>query len=64
VWTAHSLKGSSGIFGAHRLVELCASIEERSRAGILNDVATLVEQVAVEFTAVRAELEKLLGDQG
>ena len=46
---AHSLKGSSGNFGAMRMQTLCADIERLARAGELGPLGPLVEQLDVEY---------------
>jgi histidine phosphotransfer protein HptB len=57
---AHTLRGTSAAFGATRLAELCAEIEQGApgRGGI--DLSTLVNDVAVEFDRVRTSLNEEL----
>src|SRR5581483_6240586 len=38
VHAAHALKGSSGNFGAARMQALCVEIEQRGRAGAIDDL--------------------------
>jgi len=55
---AHSLKGSSGNFGAERMQTLCADIERCARANQLDELVPLVERLDVEY----ALLSRLLAD--
>jgi HPt (histidine-containing phosphotransfer) domain-containing protein len=56
---AHSLKGSSGNFGAARMQALCAGVERLGRAGRLDEVAPLVDLLANEYTRVATRLTEL-----
>ena len=60
---AHSLKGSSGIFGAHRMIELCERVERQGHTGAVDGADRLVEQLSVEFERVRLELELIRDGQ-
>src|SRR5262249_13441261 len=53
---AHSLKGSSGNFGALRLQAVCADVERLGRAGQLATLAPLVERLESEYNLVAARL--------
>ena len=57
---AHSLKGSSGNFGAMRMQALCADIERLARAGELSPLGPLVAQLAVEYGRVADRLGELV----
>ncbi|MEA3208740.1 MAG: two-component system, sensor histidine kinase and response regulator [Chthoniobacter sp.] len=54
---AHTLKGNSGYFGAHRLHELCGEMEMAGRAGMLAPVAELLSAAGLELQRVFAALE-------
>jgi CheY-like chemotaxis protein/HPt (histidine-containing phosphotransfer) domain-containing protein len=56
---AHSLKGSSGNFGAARLQALCADIERLGRDGQLAGLSPLVERLESEYQLVVARLAEL-----
>ncbi|MEW6321010.1 MAG: Hpt domain-containing protein [Acidobacteriota bacterium] len=60
--TAHSLKGSAGNVGAHRLHALCRDLEAHAKAGRLDDAAGLVAAVEAEFRRVEAEIPRYLVD--
>lgn len=62
VQAAHSLKGSSGNFGAMRMQTLCADIERLSRDGHLAPLAPLVERLGVEYALVADRLAELVAD--
>jgi CheY-like chemotaxis protein len=53
---AHTLVGSSSIFGAHAVAEGCREIETLATAGDLSGVAALVAQVDEALTVARAAL--------
>ncbi|MGA7215490.1 MAG: Hpt domain-containing protein [Terrimicrobiaceae bacterium] len=53
---AHSLRGSCSNFGAERLRELCARLDDVGRIGSLQGAPELFESVEKEFVRVRAEL--------
>jgi CheY-like chemotaxis protein len=59
---AHSLKGSSGNFGAARMQTLCADIERLSRGGQLATLAPLVEQLEGEYALVADRLAELVAE--
>lgn len=56
---AHGLKGSAVNFGARRLGQLAAELEQAAKAGTLADAPRLVEAVATEFARVRQALKEL-----
>ena len=60
-FAAHRLKGSSSVFGAHRLQELCGEMESLSRESQLGALAQLLPRTEAELrrvlTAVSRELE-------
>jgi histidine phosphotransfer protein HptB len=58
---AHTLRGTSAAFGATRLAELCAGIEQAAPGDGSVDLSTMVNAVAVEFDRVRASLSEELG---
>jgi HPt (histidine-containing phosphotransfer) domain-containing protein len=53
---AHTLRGTSAAFGAIRLADLCAQIEQATPGDSGIDLSKLVDEVAVEFDRVRATL--------
>ena len=57
---AHSLKGSAGNIGAHRLHEVCRQIDEKGRSGDLSGLAVLVDTLAEEFGKVEVEIHRLM----
>ena len=59
---AHSLKGSSGNFGAMRMQTLCAEIDHRSRDGELESVPPLAAQLEVEYRLVADRLTELVAE--
>jgi PAS domain S-box-containing protein len=54
---AHTLKGSSGMLGAHRMSLLCGIVEEQCRAGALEQARGLLSVLEEEFARVRLALE-------
>jgi HPt (histidine-containing phosphotransfer) domain-containing protein len=52
-FAAHALKGSSSVFGAHRLEELCGEMERAGQAGQLE---TLVRM----FPSIEREVQRVL----
>lgn len=63
--TAHSLRGSCAVIGARRMAELAAQLEELARAGGLEGVAELLEELESEYgltlTALEAEERRFSG---
>jgi signal transduction histidine kinase/CheY-like chemotaxis protein len=59
---AHSLKGSSGNFGAARMQALCADIERLARAGQTEALGPLVVQLDVEYERVADRLVELVAE--
>ncbi|MCC6627349.1 MAG: response regulator, partial [Chloroflexi bacterium] len=59
---AHSLKGSSGNFGATRMQTLCADIEQYARTGQLDHLQPLVERLETEYTLLSSRLAQLVAD--
>ena len=55
--TAHSVKGSSGHFGAMRLMELSGEIEDRARRQQTDGLQTAIDSMIAETQRVRAALE-------
>jgi HPt (histidine-containing phosphotransfer) domain-containing protein len=51
--TAHTLKSNSAALGAMRLAELCRSLEELGKNGVLDDTTTAY------LTGAEAEYEKV-----
>ena len=54
---AHTLKGSSGNFGAKWLASLCAEIEESARQDKLEAAREMLKLAEEEFEAVKSSLE-------
>jgi HPt (histidine-containing phosphotransfer) domain-containing protein len=59
---AHSLKGSSGNFGAARMQALCADIERLARDGQTEALGPLVVQLDVEYERVADRLVELVAE--
>ena len=57
--SAHNLKGSSGQMGAVRMQQICGSLDALGRAGTLNGVATLIEELKLEMERVRQDLQHI-----
>jgi histidine phosphotransfer protein HptB len=57
---AHTLHGTSAAFGATRLAELCARIEQVAPGEGGVDFSALVDDVTVEFDRVRTSLNEEL----
>jgi HPt (histidine-containing phosphotransfer) domain-containing protein len=57
--TAHTLKGSSGNMGAHRMARVCAQLEEVGASGDLKRAPRLIVQLEEEFDRVRPVLAAL-----
>lgn len=53
---AHTIKGSSGNFGANRLVDACQRLETLARTGVLEGVESIVEEIKVESDLVHQVL--------
>ncbi len=51
---AHTLKGNSSQVGAARLSGLCFDLEQAAKAGSLEDAATMIERIQVEFACVNS----------
>ncbi len=56
---AHALKGASAELGARRVVELCARVENLSRAGELEPARALLAELERESERARVALEAL-----
>jgi PAS domain S-box-containing protein len=54
---AHTLKGSSGTMGAHRLVAICLQLESMARAYDLTAVPTLLHELEVESRYIYLQIE-------
>jgi CheY-like chemotaxis protein len=52
-FAAHALKGSSSVFGAHRLEELCGEMERAGQAGQLETLVRL-------FPSIEREVQRVL----
>jgi HPt (histidine-containing phosphotransfer) domain-containing protein len=57
---AHTLKGTCGYIGAHRLVRICRELEARAQGGDLAAAQELVGQLEAEYRRVHAALEQEL----
>ncbi|MCC7372067.1 MAG: Hpt domain-containing protein [Chloroflexi bacterium] len=57
---AHSLKGSSGNFGAARLRALCAALEQHARANHLEGLDPVMNRLDVEFCVLKKQLKALV----
>jgi HPt (histidine-containing phosphotransfer) domain-containing protein len=57
---SHALKGTSAAFGATRLAALCGEIEDGAGTASHDDLARLIDAVAVEFERVRSALSEEL----
>ena len=55
--TAHAVKGSSGHFGAMRLMELSREIEDRAKRQQTDGLQTAIDSMVAETQRVRAALE-------
>ena len=58
-WTAHSLKGSSGIFGALRLAKMCEQLETQSKSNTIEGAQALIARLHEEYERVAAALNEL-----
>ncbi len=54
---AHTLKGSASNLGAPTLASLCANVERQGGTGNRNELAGMLEKIALEFKRVQAALE-------
>ncbi len=54
---AHTLKSNSASFGAIALFELCRTLENRAKAGNLEEAETLLTQIELAYKATRMALE-------
>lgn len=59
---AHSLKGSTGSFGALRLSGLFAQLEARGKTNALDGAADRLAEIEAEFARVRAAFARELAD--
>lgn len=57
---AHTLKGSSGNFGAARLQVLCAEIERLGREDQVDGVLPLIDRLDVEYALLLDYLDRLI----
>lgn len=55
---AHTIKGSAGNFGAHRLVEIAKNLEALALNDHLSQCTSHVDQMVEQFGNLRAEMEK------
>ncbi|MBE9175152.1 response regulator [Synechocystis salina LEGE 06155] len=60
VFAAHSLKSSSGIFGAKKLFDLCNLLEKIGRSGQTENLPITPEDFEQIYFEVRAELNKFV----
>jgi len=58
--SAHRLRGTSASMGARRVTVACAIIEERSRAGDLDSIEGLLDQLGQELSGYESEIEPML----
>jgi DNA-binding response OmpR family regulator/HPt (histidine-containing phosphotransfer) domain-containing protein len=59
---AHTLKGSSAIVGARRVVDACATIEQLSRAADLGRVPDLLAQIETELARFERAIQSVLAE--
>ena len=57
---AHSVKGSSGNFGAARVQILCVEIERRGRDGQIEGVAPLLDRLHAEYALLLERLDQII----
>ncbi len=55
---AHSLKGSSSNIGATKMTDLCKSLEDQGKDGVLDGVQGLKDAIAQEYQLVKGLLEQ------
>jgi HPt (histidine-containing phosphotransfer) domain-containing protein len=60
---AHTLKGSSGSFGALRLASLCRDLEARAGAGAFADARNVLAQVEAEYARGKPALTAARTDE-
>jgi len=53
----HTLKGTAGTFGANRMCELAANIDQAARDGLVEPAVAMLEQLRPEIDRVRGALE-------
>jgi len=58
--SAHSLKGSAGNIGAHRLHAVCAELDHTGKSGELEATAALVDALTAEFDKVETEIRRII----
>ncbi len=58
---AHTMKGSSGNFGAEALMELARAAEAAAKAGDLAAVAKLLPDLKQQFERVKTALQEVAG---
>ena len=61
---AHALKSSSGSVGAKRMQTICATLEQKARAGNLEGADASVDQLAAEFRRVMAAYDGIVRRSG
>jgi len=54
---AHTLKGTAGTFGAKRMQELAAAIDQAARAGSVDEASSMLEELRLACERVREVLE-------
>jgi HPt (histidine-containing phosphotransfer) domain-containing protein len=54
---AHTLKGTAGTFGAKRMQELAAAIDQAARAGSVDKASSILEELHFACEQVREVLE-------
>jgi two-component system sensor histidine kinase/response regulator len=57
---AHRLRGASASVGARRMAHVCASIEERAKAGNIEPVDDLLQQLETELAAFEQAIVPML----
>ena len=60
--TAHAIKGSCSHFGAKRLMELSAEVEERAKRQQTDSLNSAIDSMLAEAERVRAALEAFRAD--
>jgi signal transduction histidine kinase/DNA-binding response OmpR family regulator len=59
---AHTLKSSNGSVGAVRMAELCRQLEEKGRAGNIDDSEQYLDALKDEFVFIEKQLKTILGE--